>query len=132
MATNKMNDLYKDIDLRFTPHPVTGDVVRKSGIDAILQSIRHLVMTAEGEFVGELDIGGGTFKLLFKNNTPLLSYTLQNKISETIKNHEPRVNLKEVNVFDTGDRSSVFVSVVFYALNQEDPFDETIQLTRLR
>lgn len=132
MATNKMNDLYKDIDLRFTPHPVTGDVVRKSGIDAILQSIRHLVMTAEGEFVGELDIGGGTFKLLFKNNTPLLSYTLQSKISETIKNHEPRVKLKEVNVFDTGDRSSVFVSVVFYALNQEDPFDETIQLTRLR
>ena len=94
MATNKMNDLYKDIDLRFTPHPVTGDVVRKSGIDAILQSIRHLVMTAEGEFVGELDIGGGTFKLLFKNNTPLLSYTLQNKISETIKNHGQKSTLR--------------------------------------
>ena len=128
----ELKNVYKDIDLRFTAHPITGDVTRKTGIDALLQSIRNLVMTAEGEFLGELEIGGGTFRLLFRNNTPLLSYTLQSKISETIKNHEPRVRIKEVNVFDTEDKQSIFVSVVFYALAQEKPFTEMIQLTRLR
>ena len=128
----ELKDTYKDIDLRFTPHPITGDVVKKTGVDAILQSIRNLVMSAEGEFVGELDIGGGTFRLLFKNNTPLLNFTLKSKIIETINNHEPRAKIKEVNVFDTDDRKSIFVSVVFYALAQETPFTETLQLTRLR
>jgi len=128
----ELQNAYTDIDLRFTAHPVTGDLTKKRGVDALLQSIRNLVMTAEGEFVGDLNIGGGVFKLLFKNNTPLLAYTLQSKISETIKNHEPRVRVKEVNVYNSTDRQSVFVSVVFYALDQETPFTETIQLTRLR
>lgn len=129
---NDLKNTYKDIDLRFTAHPVTGDIAKKTGIQSLLQSIRNLVMVAENEFVGDLDIGGGVFRILFRNNSALLAYTLQSKITETINNHEPRVKIKEVNVYDTEDRESVFVSVVFYALNQEKPFTETIQLTRVR
>lgn len=128
----ELKNAYVDLDLRFTAHPVSGDVTRKRGVDALLQSIRNLVLTAEGEFVGELDVGGGAYRLLFKNNDPLLAYTLQDRISKVIEDHEPRVRLKEVLVNNTSDRASVFVTVRFYALDQENPFSAEIQLSRIR
>lgn len=97
-----------------------------------MQSVRNLVLSAEGDFVGELNVGGGAHKLLFRNNTRLLSFNLQSKIRETIEAHEPRIELKDVRVYETGNKSEVFVSIVFYALNQESPFSEDIKLSRLR
>ncbi len=128
----KLRDTFKDIDLSFEAHPITGDIIKKTGVDAILQSIRNLVLTAEGEFVGELDIGGGASKLLFRTNDRLLSYELRQRIIQTIKNHEPRAEIKDVDVFDSSDRKSIFVKVIFYALNQEVPFEEVVRLTRIR
>lgn len=128
----KIKETYKDIDLRFEAHPITGDIIKKTGADAILQSIRNLVMTAEGEFLGDLKIGGGASRLLFKNNDRLLTYDLRKRVIDIIKNHEPRAEIKDVDVFDSPDRKTVFVKVVFYALNQEVPFEDIVRLTRIR
>ena len=34
---------YKDLDLDFIPHPVSGDVVQKVGADAVKRSVRNLI-----------------------------------------------------------------------------------------
>jgi hypothetical protein len=36
---------YRDLDLTFTPHPVTGDIVKKVGPAAVTRAVRHLVLT---------------------------------------------------------------------------------------
>ena len=36
---------YADLDLDFMPHPTTGDVIRKTGEEAIKRSVRNLIMT---------------------------------------------------------------------------------------
>ena len=124
---------YSDIDLTFNAHPATGDVIRKTGASAILQSIQNLVRTAENEFVMDLDVYGGVNKFLFKNNTQLSLIRLKGRIEEIVKLHEPRAELKSVEVLTSeDDRHAVSVTVIFYALNLPDPFTETIKLDRVR
>ena len=41
--------IYKDLDLSFTPHPGTGDVGMKFDINSVKQSLRILLLTANGE-----------------------------------------------------------------------------------
>ena len=36
---------YSDLDLDFIAHPTTGDVVKKTGVDAIKRSVRNLILT---------------------------------------------------------------------------------------
>ena len=36
---------YADIDFRFKPHPVTGDVTIKYDSDAITRAVRNIVLT---------------------------------------------------------------------------------------
>lgn len=124
---------YSDIDLTFESHPSTGDLIRKEGVAAILQSIQNLVRTAENEFVMDLNIFGGLNKFLFKNNSQLVLVRLKGRIEEIVKLYEPRAEMKNVEVFTPeDDKHAVYVTVVFYALNLPDPFTETIRLDRVR
>ena len=43
MAGQVTKDRYKDIDLDFIAHPVTGDIVQKTNKDAIKQSLTNLI-----------------------------------------------------------------------------------------
>ena len=36
---------YKDLDIFFTPHPVTGDITVKTDTDAIRRSVRNIFLT---------------------------------------------------------------------------------------
>lgn len=124
---------YADIDLTFEAHPATGDLIRKEGVSAILQSIQNLVRTAENEFVLDLDVYGGLNKVLFKNITQLSLIQLKGKIEDIIRRFEPRAEIKSIEVFTLEeDKHAVAVTVVFYALNLPEPFTETIRLDRVR
>lgn len=122
---------YRDFSLDFSRHPVTGDLVTKNDASAILQSIKNLVLTSYGEILMEPNIYGGVGELLFSLNNNLQLNTLRKKITETITNHEPRVELEKVVVGST-DIHTISVYVEFYILNQPDPIKDVIHLNRLR
>ena len=124
---------HKELSLKFEAHPATGDLIRLTDAKSILQSIRELVLTSENELVGDLDIYGGLNRFLFKNKTTLTLLQVKGRIEEIIKLHEPRADLKSVEVYTDGDeRHAIMVRVVFYALNIPTPFEETIRLNRVR
>lgn len=133
MATRKIPTIYTDIDLKFSPHPVTRDVSRKTNASAITQSIKNLVMIAEEELLWEPNIGGNINRALFKINDPLFRYNLQSKIATTIKNHEPRCDLRAVQVLEqSSNMKAVRVRIEFFMGNIETPFVEEIDLFRTR
>ena len=60
----RRND-YSDLDLDFIAHPTTGDVVKKTGVDAIKRSVRNLILTNFYDRPFRSYIGSNAQKILF-------------------------------------------------------------------
>jgi hypothetical protein len=57
--------IYKDLDLSFTPHPGTGDLGMKFDINSVKQSLRILLLTANGERPFNYIVGSPIYMMLF-------------------------------------------------------------------
>lgn len=123
---------FSDLDLNFTRHPVSNDVVRKYDEDAVKQSIKTLVLTQVYEKPFHSEIGSRIRGLLFEPATPMLKLMLQREITDTITNYEPRVRLNDVIVEVSPDNNEVFAQIVFTIVNTTRPVQVDLILTRTR
>lgn len=130
MAANTRT--YSDIDLRFIPHPITGDIVRVLGDAAVIQSVETLVMTNYYERKFHSEIGSIANQLLFELPTPLTLVHLKDGIKNTLKNFEKRVDVKAVNARYIEDADTIQVDLIFFILNNSAPTSTTIFLQRTR
>lgn len=121
-----------DLDLSFTPNPVTGDINPLRDIEAIKRSVKNLILTNFQERPFQPEIGSGVRGLLFELADPITMHDIETAISRTINNFEPRVNLLEVNVNDEVDNNSYSVSITFQVIATEQVGNATIILERLR
>lgn len=123
---------FSDLDLNFTAHPVTKDIVRKYDEEAIKASIKNLVLTQNYERPFHSEIGSQIRGLLFEPATPMLNVMLKRAITDTIVNFEPRVKLNEVLVTISPDNNEVYVSIYFTIINTTKPLQVSLVLTRTR
>lgn len=123
---------YSDLDLDFIPHPTTGDVVRKTGNDAIKRSIRNLLLTNFYDRPFRSYLGSNAQKLLFDNASPLTAKFLKDAIKQTIENYEPRVKLNEINVNFDYDNNGYDVTLQYVILNKQEPVTASMFLERIR
>ena len=123
---------FSDIDLNFTRHPVSNDVVRKFDEDAVKQSVKTLVLTQIYEKPFHPEIGSRIRGLLFEPASPMLRLLIEREITDTITNHEPRVILNEVRVAVSPDNNEVMASIVFTIVNTTRPVEVDLILTRTR
>lgn len=131
IVTSRQPD-YSDLDLDFLPHPTTGDVLVKTGADAIKRSVRNLILTNFYEKPFRPGIGSGALKLLFENVNPLTATFLKNAIIEVIKNYEPRVEIYDVFVEFDVDNNGYNAKLQYVILNRNEPVTTTIFLERIR
>ena len=123
---------FTDLDLNFTPHPVTGDVGFKKDENAIKQAVKNLVLTQNFERPFHSEIGSSLRSLLFEPATPMTKEILRKTISDTITNFEPRVELIGVDINYTLDDTAVNVRVRFKVINTFTPIDVNLTLERTR
>ena len=123
---------FADLDLNFTPHPVTGDVGFKKDENAIKQAVKNLVLTQNFERPFHSEIGSSLRSLLFEPATPMTKEILRKTISDTITNFEPRVELIDVEIRYKLDDTAVDVRVVFKIVNTFTPIDVHLTLERTR
>lgn len=128
---NRLPD-YADLDLDFLRHPATGDVVRKTGEEAIKRSIRNLIFTNFYERPFRSYIGSSVRQILFENMTPLTATFLETAIKDVINNFEPRVALVDVSVFVDPDRNGFNVQLQYVIKNRNEPIITNIFLERIR
>lgn len=121
---------YKDIDLKFGMHPVTKDVTKKSGVYAVLQSVRNIVMSSLGDWPTYPSIGAGLYGLLGENTTPTIQMEVKNKVEDAIALFEPRAEVEEVVASLSEDYHSLGVTITFYVVNNPDPITDTVWLKR--
>lgn len=123
---------FSDLDLNFTKHPVTKDVVRKFDEEAIKASVKNLILTQNYERPFHSDIGSQIRGLLFEPATPMLNILLKRVITDTITNYEPRVNLNEVGITFSPDDHEIYVRIYFTIINTTKPIQVDLILTRTR
>lgn len=128
---------WSDIDLDFLAHPTTGDVVKKTGLDAIKRSVRNLILTNFYDRPFRPGIGSNAQKILFDNINQFTAIFLKDAIVEVITNFEPRVKLTEdqtdgVVVQVNEDNNGYNVKITFSLINTGAPATISLFLERLR
>lgn len=131
IITIKTN-VYKDIDLNFLAHPVTGDVSKKVDEEAIKQALRIVLLTQNFERPFHSEIGSPIRGLLFEPSNPLLNNMIKRIVAETIINFEPRVEVIDVDVIDNTDNNEITISVIFRMIGSSTTFIVPINIERTR
>jgi len=124
--------IYSDIDFKFTPHPVTKDLVRRYDEDAVKTALKNLILTRNFERPFHSEIGSPIRALLFEPATPMLGVMLKQAIIDVINNFEPRVNLIDVYTNVNDDSNSIEVTIQFKLANTERPLTLDLTLERTR
>jgi len=123
---------FSDFDIRFTPHPITGDLLMVTGIQAVVQSVMNLVQLNHYEIPFHPEIGGNVRKLLFENVDPITANLLSEEIKNLITNFEPRAQIINVLVNADVDNNKYGVTIQFYVINNVAPITVSLFLERLR
>jgi phage baseplate assembly protein W len=124
--------VYKDLDITFQAHPVTGDVVRKSGESAVYQSIANLLQTGRYERLWQPNLHSKLREKLFEPIDAITASAISAEIKTTIGKHEPRVDLTSVRVSPDHDNNGYNVTLEFFLINRADPLELTLFLERIR
>ena len=94
---------FKDLDLNFVIHPVRKDINVLKNENAIISSVKNLILTNHYERPFRPELGSNLRRLLFENVDVLLAAQIEREIEETITNFEPRVEISKVEAFPLPD-----------------------------
>ena len=134
MAVKRISRAFKDINLSFSPHPVTKDLTVLRNENAIKRSVRNIVQTIPTERFFNSILGSDVRDLLFDNYVDFgTASAIEDQIKIAIQNFEPRVDNLQVNVNPKPDNNEFEVNVLFDIIGQEFPaqdFTFILQATR--
>jgi hypothetical protein len=123
---------YSDIDLDFTVHPVTKDILKKVDENAIAASIRNLLLTAHYERPFNPDLGSNLKKFLFEPIDAVTTSLIQDSIFQTITNYEPRVTIESVVAIPNYEDDQYDITITFFVKNTLEPLSISFFLERIR
>ena len=127
MPIERVSKEFKDISLSLQVNPLNYDLIAIKNETAIARSIRNLVFTLPGEKFFNQTLGSNISQSLFESLDDISAAAIQDEISNTIRNYEPRVNLISVDVSPNYDTNEFNVTIRYYivgidALPQELSF----------
>ena len=124
--------VFSDLDLTFAKHPVTKDVSKKVKDQAVIASVRNLLLTKFYERPFNPTLGSNIMQLLFEPIDFVTASILSKEITTTLNNYEPRVNISKITVTPDEDNYRYEVSLTFFIVNSIKPITITLFLNRLR
>ena len=123
---------YKDLELDFTPHPVTGDIVQVKDSNSVKRGIKNILLTENQERLFQPEIGSGLKNLLFEQMTPITEQRLQDEVASAINAWEQRAEILSINVISEDDFNRYRVQVRFRVINTLEEEQVDVFLARER
>ena len=99
---------------------------------AVIRSIKNLLLTRPFERPFNPLLGSQIDSLLFEPVSPLTASLLEDEITRTINNYEPRASIISVEVSVYPDQNAYQATMVFYIGNNTTPTGVNIILKRAR
>ena len=111
---------FKDLNITFKPHPVTGDLIVKKDEAAVKQAMVNLLLTSKGERPFQPDLGSNLRQILFNQLDSSTAAQIGENIRETIENYEPRVDILQLDVDANFEDNGFDVALEFEIIGRED------------
>jgi phage baseplate assembly protein W len=127
-----LTNIYSDLDLTFNRLPGTGDVALRYDSQAVIASVRNLLLTNFYERPFQETVGSNMSALLFEPATNITASLISDEIKNVIQNFEPRVSISSLNVQLNQDQNAFNVSLSFYVGNNTTPSTVNLLLQRSR
>lgn len=126
------DSLYSDLNLLFSPNPVTGDINPIKDAEAIKKSVLNLILTNFFERPFQPEIGCGVRGLLFEPADPITISDLEDAAKQVLDNFEPRVKVLNITAVDDPDNNAYTMSIEFQIISTQQIAEVTTVLERLR
>ena len=123
---------YKDLDLNLSVHPITKDVVKRTGNAAIIGALKNLISTNQYEKPFQPLYGSRVRSLLFEDVSFITASVLKNEIISAIQNFEPRIGIDAIRVEAKPEENRYAVTIRFFTNNLESPTTITLFLEKVR
>ena len=123
---------YNDLDLDFSAHPNTGNISTKKDADAVVRSVRNLLLMNHFDKPFHPEVGSNITRHLFEPMTVATTLRLETDIKNVINNFEPRVRLSEVRVQAVESENGYKISLTFFIVNEEVERQPVFFLERYR
>ena len=123
---------FQDIDLDFTAHPVTGDVVKVKDSVSVKRGIKNILLTEEGERLMQPELGSGVRNMLFEPMTDINAQRLEDEVRSAIEAWERRAEVLEIVVIPEEEHNRYRVAVTFRIINELEEQELELFLHRER
>ena len=110
-VTTQTTRQFKDLDLSFNIHPVKKDINKHVDEQAVINSLKNIILTNHYEKPFNPDYGSNIRALLFENIDAITAITLEREILQTIENFEPRVSVSKVTAVPDFDRAAGLIGL---------------------
>ena len=121
MANSKA---FKDIDLSFMPHPVSGDIRVLKNEDSIKRAVRNLVQTIDGERPFQSNLGTDVTRSLFDFVDYGTASVITQQIFDVLRGFEGRIANTLVRVDPKPDMNTFEVFISYDIVGQRFPSQE--------
>ena len=121
MPLERVKQEFKDISMSFETNPLNDDLIALKNTTAIARSIRNIVFTRPGEKFFNPEFGSRITESLFENMDEVSALAIRDEIENSIKNFEPRVNVREVRVVPDFTNNEMNATIVYEIIGIDVP-----------
>ena len=121
MPLQRVSQAFKDISMSFQINPLNDDLIALTNATAIARSIRNIVFTTPGEKVFDPNFGSNVSKLLFEIVDDVSALAIRDEIENSIRNHEPRVELIDVIIEPNYDANEFNATILYRIIGIDVP-----------
>ena len=121
MPAQRVSKSFKDLSMSFKFNPLSGDLIDLKNENAIARAVRNIVLTSPGEKLFNPEFGSSVSEILFENVDDITAISIQDEISSSLKNYEPRVELIDVNVDPNFDQNQFDVRITYRIVGVDIP-----------
>ena len=112
---------YKDFAYSFFANPMSGDVGKKTGADAVKSAIVSILKTNHNERMFQPEFGSNIRALLFEQMNPITEQRMKTEVENAVRNHEPRAEVLGITVTGQEEQNRYLVSILFNVSSEAEP-----------
>ncbi len=112
---------YKDFAYSFFANPMSGDVGKKTGANAVKSAIVSILKTNHNERMFQPEFGSNIRALLFEQMNPITEERIKTEVENAVKNHEPRAEVLGITVDRQEEQNRYLVSILFNVSSEAEP-----------
>ena len=121
MPAQRVSKSFKDLSMSFKFNPFSGYLITLKNENAIARAVRNIVLTSPGEKLFNPEFGSSISEILFENVDDITAISIQDEISSSLKNYEPRVELINVDVDPNFDQNQFDVRITYRIVGVDIP-----------